>query len=51
MSHPAITSTIIGARDLVQLNDCLGCLDIRPTPEDRANITALSIDPPSATER
>jgi aryl-alcohol dehydrogenase-like predicted oxidoreductase len=51
MSHPAITSTIIGARDLVQLNDCLGCLDIRLTPEDRAKITALSIDPPSATDR
>jgi len=51
MSHPAVTSTILGARNLVQLNDCLGCLDIRLSPEDRAKITALSIDPPLATDR
>jgi len=51
MSHPAITSTIIGARNLDQMNDCLGCLDIKLTPEDRAKVTALSIDPPLATDR
>jgi aryl-alcohol dehydrogenase-like predicted oxidoreductase len=50
-SHPAVTSTIIGARDVAQLNDNLGCLDIHLSPEERAKITALSIDPPSATER
>ena len=50
-SHPAVTSTIIGARDLGQLNDNLGCLDIHLSPEARNQITALSIDPPSATDR
>jgi len=51
VSHPAITSTIVGARNLEQLNDALGCVDIDLTPEQRADITALSIDPPSATDR
>lgn len=51
MSHPAVTSTIIGARNLDQMNDCLGCLDIKLTPEDRAKVTALSVDPPLATDR
>lgn len=51
MSHPAITSTIIGARNLTQMNDTLGALDIRLTPEHRDVISALSIEPPSATDR
>jgi aryl-alcohol dehydrogenase-like predicted oxidoreductase len=51
MSHPAITSTIIGARNLVQLNDCLGCLEFVLSSEERAAITALSIDPPLPTDR
>lgn len=50
-SHPAVTSTILGARNLDQLNDTLGCLDIRLTPEARAEISALSVDPPLATDR
>jgi len=50
-SHPAVTSPILGARNLDQLNDTLGCLDIDLTPEDRAAITALSVDPPLATDR
>jgi aryl-alcohol dehydrogenase-like predicted oxidoreductase len=50
-SHPAVTSTLIGARDLEQLNETLGCIDIKLTPEDRAKITTLSIDPPLATDR
>lgn len=50
-SHPDVTSTLIGARNLDQLNDNLGCLDIHLTAEDRAKITALSIDPPLATDR
>jgi len=51
MSHPAITSTIIGSRNLDQLNDCLGCLGLRLGPEERAEITACSVDPPQATDR
>jgi aryl-alcohol dehydrogenase-like predicted oxidoreductase len=50
-SHPAVTAPILGARNLDQLNDTLGCLDIRLTPEERAKVTALSMDPPLATDR
>ncbi len=51
MAHPLVTSTLFGARNLEQFNDTLACLDIRLTPEQRAEITALSIDPPQATDR
>jgi aryl-alcohol dehydrogenase-like predicted oxidoreductase len=51
VSHPAVTSTIVGARNVEQLDDALGCADITLTPEQRAEITALSIDPPLATDR
>lgn len=50
-THPAVTAPILGARTLDQLNDTLGCLDIGLTPEQRAEITALSVDPPLATDR
>jgi len=50
-SHPAITSPIIGARNLNQLNDCLGCLNINLTPDLRREISALSVEPPLATDR
>jgi aryl-alcohol dehydrogenase-like predicted oxidoreductase len=51
MSHPAVTSTLIGARDMEQFNDTLHCLDMRLSPKERAAVTALSIDPPHATDR
>ena len=51
ISHPAVTSAIIGARNLDQLNQALGCVDVPLTPVQRAEITALSIDPPLATDR
>ncbi|MDZ4860803.1 MAG: aldo/keto reductase [Candidatus Hydrogenedentes bacterium] len=51
IDHPAVTSAIIGARNLEQLGQALACADIRLTPEERAGITALSIDPPLATDR
>ena len=51
MSHPLVTSTIIGARNLNQFMDTLSCLDIRLTPEQRAEISALSLEPPLATDR
>ncbi|HNR32679.1 MAG TPA: aldo/keto reductase [Candidatus Hydrogenedentes bacterium] len=51
MSHPLVTSTIVGARSLDQFDETLQCLDMRLSPEERAAITALSPDPPSATDR
>lgn len=50
-SHPAITAPIIGARNLAQLEDSLKSLDIPMTPELRAEISALSPEPPPATDR
>jgi aryl-alcohol dehydrogenase-like predicted oxidoreductase len=50
-SHPAITAPIIGARNLEQLEQSLGALDIEMTPEWRAEISALSPEPPPATDR
>jgi aryl-alcohol dehydrogenase-like predicted oxidoreductase len=51
MRHPAVTSTLIGARNLDQFKETLKCLEIRLSPEERQEITALSIDPPLATDR
>lgn len=50
-SNPVVTSTLFGARNLEQFRDTLGCLDIRLSSEERAAITALSADPPDATDR
>lgn len=51
MSHPAVTAPVMGARNLDQLNVLLGALEIRMTPEWRAEISALSIEPPPVTDR
>ncbi len=51
MSHPNVTSALIGARSLAQFKETLGCLDLRLSPDERAEITAISIDPPGATDR
>lgn len=50
-SHPVVTCPIIGARNLEQLNDSLGCLEIGLSKEQRDEISALSISPPTATDR
>lgn len=50
-SHPAITAPIIGARNLEQLEPSLAAADLDLTAEERREITALSIDPPLATDR
>ena len=50
-AHPAVTAPIIGARNLSQLEGSLKSLDIDMTPELRAEISALSVDPPVATDR
>ncbi|MBI2424848.1 MAG: aldo/keto reductase [Candidatus Hydrogenedentes bacterium] len=51
MSHPAIAAPIAGARTVDQFNNTLACLELRLSPEERAAITALSVDPPLATDR
>lgn len=50
-SHPAVTAPIIGARNLQQLEGSLKSLEIDMTPELRAEVSALSPEPPPATDR
>ena len=50
-SHPAVTAPIIGARSLAQLEDSLKALEVELTPAFRAEISALSPEPPPATDR
>jgi len=51
MSHPAVTAPILGARNLVQLEASLAATDVDMTPEWRAELSSLSIEPPLATDR
>jgi aryl-alcohol dehydrogenase-like predicted oxidoreductase len=51
MAHPAVTAPIIGARNIDQLEASLAALDVAMTPEWRAEISALSYEPPPATDR
>ena len=51
MSHPAVTAPIIGARNLEQLEASLAAAEVPMTPEWRAEISALSMEPPPATDR
>ena len=51
MSHPAVTAPIIGARDLDQLAASLAAGDVEMTSAWRDEISALSIEPPLATDR
>jgi aryl-alcohol dehydrogenase-like predicted oxidoreductase len=51
MSHPAITAPIIGARNVEQLEASLAAIEVDMTPEWRAEISALSVEPPPATDR
>lgn len=50
-AHPAVTAPIIGARNLDQLQGSLGSLDIQMTGELYQRISALSPEPPPATDR
>jgi aryl-alcohol dehydrogenase-like predicted oxidoreductase len=50
-SHPAVTSPIVGARNVEQLANSLDSVAIDMTPELRAEISALSPTPPPATDR
>ena len=51
MSHPGVTAPIIGARNVEQLEASLAALDVDMTPEWRAEISALSYEPPPAHDR
>ena len=51
MHHPAITAPIIGARNVTQLEASLDAINVAMTPEWRAEISALSYEPPPATDR
>jgi aryl-alcohol dehydrogenase-like predicted oxidoreductase len=51
MSHPAVTSPIIGAESVEQLDGYLEALDIPMSPELRARLDLLSRVPDSDTER
>ena len=50
-SHPAVTAPLIGARNVRQLEGSLAALEVKMTPELRAEISALSPEPPPATDR
>jgi aryl-alcohol dehydrogenase-like predicted oxidoreductase len=50
-SHPAVTAPILGARTLAQLKQSLQAVEIEMTDELRAEISALSPEPPPATDR
>ena len=50
-SHPAVTAPIIGARNVGQLRPSLAAADLAMTAELRAEISALSPEPPPATDR
>ena len=51
MSNPSVTAPIIGARNLEQLKDSLGALEIKMTPQWREEISRLSAAPTPATDR
>ena len=50
-AHPAVTAPIIGARSVAQLQASLDSVKIAMTPELRAEISALSHEPPPPTDR
>jgi aryl-alcohol dehydrogenase-like predicted oxidoreductase len=50
-SHPAVNAPIIGARNIEQLEMSIKSLEIDMTPELRNAISALSPEPPPATDR
>ncbi len=50
-SHPAVTAPLVGARNTAQLAALLKAPAVPMTPELRAEISALSPEPPPATDR
>jgi aryl-alcohol dehydrogenase-like predicted oxidoreductase len=50
-SHPAVTAPLIGGRTLEQLRPSLAAADLELDDELRGRITALTPNPPPATDR
>jgi aryl-alcohol dehydrogenase-like predicted oxidoreductase len=50
-AHPGVTAPIIGARNIEQLEDSLGALNVPMTRELYAEVAALTPQPPPATDR
>jgi aryl-alcohol dehydrogenase-like predicted oxidoreductase len=50
-SHPAITSVILGARNVKQLEKCLEVMNLELKKDEVEQISALSRTPAPATDR
>nr|HEX4315899.1 aldo/keto reductase [Kofleriaceae bacterium] len=50
-SHPAVTSVLVGGRDVAQLAQSLAAADLVLDADTRARISALSPEPAPATDR
>ncbi len=50
-AHPAVTSILLGARSLEQFKVVVKCTDIKLTKEEWDEISNLSYQPPSPTDR
>lgn len=50
-SHPAVTAPILGARNVLQLEPALQSIDIPMTEQLRKELSALTKEPPPATDR
>ena len=51
MNHPAVTAPILGARSVAQLVPVLAAPSIAMDAELRSKISALTVEPPPATDR
>jgi aryl-alcohol dehydrogenase-like predicted oxidoreductase len=50
-SHPAVTSVLVGGRNVEQLAPSFAALNVELDADTRARISALSPEPPPATDR
>jgi aryl-alcohol dehydrogenase-like predicted oxidoreductase len=51
LGHPGVTSVLIGARDVGQLDELLPAAELALSAEARAAIGAITAEPPPATDR
>jgi aryl-alcohol dehydrogenase-like predicted oxidoreductase len=51
LAHPGVTSVLLGARSVAQLDELLGGADLVLSAEDLAAIGAITPEPPPATDR
>jgi len=50
-AQPGVTAPLVGARSVEQLEPCLAAAELTLTPEMLARVSALSPEPPPATDR